>query len=139
MRGPNYLQDKVKVQAAPAMFHLVAVDMLSFEDPSQRYNLGSRPDLLMQEIERNAAEKGEAVPFTIIVNMVRILHRIVIPIWLHVVESLKVIGCVFVLSDFRLYLVLSILLPYVIFNRHVPTGEKIMQILPPYWSMYSMQ
>lgn len=70
MRGPHYLKDKVKVVAGPAAFHLVAVDMLSFEDPSQRYNLGARPDNLMADMERDAFDSGNPTPFTLIINMV---------------------------------------------------------------------
>jgi hypothetical protein len=65
------LQNRVKVPASRSLFHLVAVDMFSFEDPSQRYNLGSRPDNLVAQIEEAAKARGESVPFTLIINMVR--------------------------------------------------------------------
>lgn len=42
VRGPNYLIDKKKVPSPPSRFHLVGVDLLSFESASDRYNISAQ-------------------------------------------------------------------------------------------------
>ncbi|GMF36490.1 unnamed protein product [Phytophthora fragariaefolia] len=60
VRGHNYLSDKKKIPSAPAMFHTVGVDLLSFESAAERYNISSRPD----SIGRTSSK------FTFVVNMI---------------------------------------------------------------------
>ncbi|RLN02661.1 hypothetical protein BBJ28_00008742 [Nothophytophthora sp. Chile5] len=60
VRGHNYLSDRKKIPSAPAMFHTVGVDLLSFENASDRYNLSARPD----SIGRTSSK------FTFVVNMI---------------------------------------------------------------------
>ncbi|EGZ11181.1 hypothetical protein PHYSODRAFT_304784 [Phytophthora sojae] len=60
VRGHNYLNDKKKIPSAPAMFHTVGVDLLSFESVAERYNISSRPD----SIGRTSSK------FTFVVNMI---------------------------------------------------------------------
>ncbi|KAI9908493.1 hypothetical protein PsorP6_003694 [Peronosclerospora sorghi] len=36
VRGHNYLSDKKKIPSAPAMFHTVGADLMSFENASER-------------------------------------------------------------------------------------------------------
>ncbi|KNC82945.1 hypothetical protein SARC_04767, partial [Sphaeroforma arctica JP610] len=70
VRGPHYLKDKVKMTADTSVFHLVGVDLFSFEDPAERINLSSRSDSLVRKVEKEALENGTKVPFTFIVNMI---------------------------------------------------------------------
>ncbi|EQC37848.1 hypothetical protein SDRG_04871 [Saprolegnia diclina VS20] len=60
VRGPNYLVDKKKTPSAPSRFHLVGVDLLSYEVASERYHVASRPGSLVQS----------ATSFTFVVNMI---------------------------------------------------------------------
>ncbi|CEG46335.1 hypothetical protein F443_16783 [Plasmopara halstedii] len=60
VRGHNYLSDKKKISSAPAMFHTVGVDLLSFESPAERYNVSSRTD----SVGRTSSK------FTFVVNMI---------------------------------------------------------------------
>eukprot|EP01134_Creolimax_fragrantissima_P001300 CFRG1300T1 len=74
VRGPNYLKDRVKIVAEKPVFHLVAVDLFSFADPSERINLCSRSDSLVSKIEKDAIDHGVDVPFTFVVNMIIPCH-----------------------------------------------------------------
>uniref|UniRef100_M4C2F2 START domain-containing protein n=1 Tax=Hyaloperonospora arabidopsidis (strain Emoy2) TaxID=559515 RepID=M4C2F2_HYAAE len=60
VRGHNYLNDKKKIPSAPAMFHVVGVDLLSFESAAERYDISSRVD----SIGRTSSK------FTFVVNMI---------------------------------------------------------------------
>ncbi|KAG1697938.1 hypothetical protein DVH05_015422 [Phytophthora capsici] len=60
VRGHNYLNDKKKIPSAPAMFHTMGVDLLSFESPAERYNISARSD----SIGRTSSK------FTFVVNMI---------------------------------------------------------------------
>lgn len=62
VRGPNYLVDKKKIPSAPSKFHLVGVDLLSFESASDRYHISARSD----SVGRNAG----AGKFTFVINMI---------------------------------------------------------------------
>ncbi|CAH0477943.1 unnamed protein product [Peronospora belbahrii] len=60
VRGHNYLNDKKKIPSAPAMFHTVGVDLLSFESAAERYNISSRADSVGRQSSK----------FTFVVNMI---------------------------------------------------------------------
>ncbi|CAH0487049.1 unnamed protein product [Peronospora farinosa] len=60
VRGHNYLNDKKKIPSAPAMFHTVGVDLLSFSSAAERYNISSRAD----SVGRTSTK------FTFVVNMI---------------------------------------------------------------------
>eukprot|EP01134_Creolimax_fragrantissima_P004286 CFRG4286T1 len=66
VRGSNYLVDGKKVVSRPSAFNLVGVDVFSFEDPSQRYNLCSRPDNIVYKIN----EQDPDCAFTFVINFV---------------------------------------------------------------------
>eukprot|EP00123_Amoebidium_parasiticum_P017144 comp23727_c0_seq1/m.40905 comp23727_c0_seq1/g.40905 ORF comp23727_c0_seq1/g.40905 comp23727_c0_seq1/m.40905 type:complete len:803 (-) comp23727_c0_seq1:10-2418(-) len=68
VRGRNYLTDRAKCPAGPAMFHLVALDVLSFENADHRYNLALRPDNLVQSLNSNSS--APPPPFTFVVNII---------------------------------------------------------------------
>lgn len=60
IRGPNYLTDKKKVPSSAAKFHLVGVDLLSFEVASERYHISARPDSVGKT----------STKFTFVINMI---------------------------------------------------------------------
>eukprot|EP00123_Amoebidium_parasiticum_P011318 comp20647_c0_seq1/m.26751 comp20647_c0_seq1/g.26751 ORF comp20647_c0_seq1/g.26751 comp20647_c0_seq1/m.26751 type:complete len:811 (-) comp20647_c0_seq1:145-2577(-) len=68
VRGANYLKDKVKASAGPSGFNLVALDVFSFEDPSQRYNVAARPDNIVCKI--NNEDGVTDVPYTFVINFI---------------------------------------------------------------------
>lgn len=61
VRGPNYLVDKKKIPSTQSPFHLVGVDLLSFESAKDRYNLSSLPD---------SVASGNPNKFTFVVNLI---------------------------------------------------------------------
>ena len=65
VRGPLYLSDKKKVPSARAKFHLVGVDLFSFEVGSERYNLSARPGSTVQQQQGASSSK-----FTFVFNMI---------------------------------------------------------------------
>ena len=68
VRGPSYLTDAVKVPAAPAFFHLVAVDCNAYATPEERVHVCRRKDSLVwqkSEIEK----RGLPDPFFFVINM----------------------------------------------------------------------
>nr|CCA18302.1 conserved hypothetical protein [Albugo laibachii Nc14]CCA18425.1 conserved hypothetical protein [Albugo laibachii Nc14] len=81
VRGRNYLNDKKKVASAPAKFHLVGVDLLSFEKPIDRYNVASKQtDVLKTDpTSSNITSSASSTPpprptatgkFTFVINMI---------------------------------------------------------------------
>ncbi|KNC86788.1 hypothetical protein SARC_01081 [Sphaeroforma arctica JP610] len=66
VRGPIYLMDGKKVTAQPSAFNLVGMDVFAFEDPSQRYNLASRPDNTIYKLN----QQDPNCPFTFVVTFV---------------------------------------------------------------------
>uniref|UniRef100_K3W586 START domain-containing protein n=1 Tax=Globisporangium ultimum (strain ATCC 200006 / CBS 805.95 / DAOM BR144) TaxID=431595 RepID=K3W586_GLOUD len=60
VRGTNYLTDKKKVPSATSKFHLVGVDLLSFESASDRYNISARSD----SVGRTSSK------FSFVINMI---------------------------------------------------------------------
>lgn len=60
VRGTNYLNDKKKIPSATSKFHLVGVDLLSFENANDRYNISSRND----SVGRTATK------FSFVINMI---------------------------------------------------------------------
>lgn len=61
VRGPNYLVDKKKTPSAQSPFHLVGVDLLSFESTRDRYNLSSLP---------GSVANSTPGKFTFVVNLI---------------------------------------------------------------------
>lgn len=51
VRGPAYLEDKKKMPAKGAVFGLVGVDLLSFEDPTERFRLLNHPSNPLRRIQ----------------------------------------------------------------------------------------
>lgn len=60
VRGPNYLVDRKKIASGASPFHLVGVDLLSFESTRDRYNLSSLPDSVASQTTK----------FTFVVNLI---------------------------------------------------------------------
>ncbi|DAZ98422.1 TPA: hypothetical protein N0F65_000136 [Lagenidium giganteum] len=60
VRGPNYLTDKKKMASGPSKFHLVGVDLFSFENPMERYHISAR----------NGSVGKQSTKFTFIINMI---------------------------------------------------------------------
>lgn len=68
VRGPNYLVDKVKVFAESQKFHLAAIDVYSFENPEERYNVGTRRGSFASLFKDSPKKKGKH--FTYMVNLI---------------------------------------------------------------------
>ncbi|EGD73130.1 hypothetical protein PTSG_04843 [Salpingoeca rosetta] len=65
VRGPDYLETRVKVTAEPALFHLVAVDKFSFEDPSEQTHIAPRSSKCKFDPSLTAGELAAA--YTLVV------------------------------------------------------------------------
>lgn len=60
VRGPNYLVDKKKTPSAQSKFHLVGVDLFSFESANDRYHISSR----------NGSVGRTSTKFTFVINLI---------------------------------------------------------------------
>eukprot|EP00127_Corallochytrium_limacisporum_P002677 Clim_evm113s134 gene=Clim_evmTU113s134 len=69
VRGPNYLEDRVKITASDSAFHCVALDLFSFEKPDERYGIGNHPYCMLND-RMTDAERKDPSKFTFIVNLV---------------------------------------------------------------------
>ena len=65
VRGPDYLETRVKVTAEPALFHLVAVDKFSFEDPAEQTNIAPRSSKCV--FDAGMSERDRQANFTLVV------------------------------------------------------------------------
>lgn len=60
VRGQNYLTDRKKIPSGPSKFHLVGVDLFSFENPAERYHISARADSIARA----------STKFTFVINMI---------------------------------------------------------------------
>jgi len=63
VRGPNYLQDRIKIQSSPSLFKLLAVDIYETDEPI--FNIASHPKLRLQ----SAVQRGDCPDFVWVVNI----------------------------------------------------------------------
>jgi hypothetical protein len=70
VRGPTYLEDRVKVSAAPAAFRLVAADLFSFENPDERRNIGARSAICRHASDPSLSPEERLSRHTFIVNII---------------------------------------------------------------------
>lgn len=70
VRGPSYLEDRVKVSAAPAAFRLVAADLFSFENPDERRNIGARSAICRHASDPSLSPEERLSRHTFIVNII---------------------------------------------------------------------
>lgn len=54
MRGPTYPDDRKKLPSAPATFGLTGVDLLSFEDPAERFTWSDHPANPIRKLNEDA-------------------------------------------------------------------------------------
>jgi hypothetical protein len=80
IRGPSYLEDRIKVRAEPAMFRLVAADIFSFEDPAECRHIASRSRICKAANAATGAERDRTFTFVAVIipptskNLAVVMH-----------------------------------------------------------------
>ena len=67
IRGPTYLEDRIKVRAEPAIFRLVASDIFSFEDPSECRHIAARSRICMAANAAVGPERESTFTFVAVI------------------------------------------------------------------------
>eukprot|EP00045_Choanoeca_perplexa_P015226 m.186529 g.186529 ORF g.186529 m.186529 type:complete len:800 (-) comp16920_c0_seq3:1324-3723(-) len=80
IRGPTYLEDRIKVRAEPAIFRLVAADIYSFEDPDECRHIAARSRICAEANAATGDDKESRFTFVAVIippsskNLAVVMH-----------------------------------------------------------------